>query len=201
MSDLLFPLLHTQLLFYDWPLLTKKNIHPKMGQKTMRAELVSRNRLKTYVWHYSRLLSTSLVDSFFGRKNYPDEMWRRTMPVGGCWHMTCLLFCLLRNTLGLSRQIQLIKLEKYCMKETAILVEWCCRKGLTYICSLFCREIHLGCLDKSSWLFWEIPHKENCIDVGGWVAEKADVCLLPFLPRNTVTCLDKSSWANLRNPA
>ena len=40
----------------------------------------------------------------------------------------------------MSRQIQLTKLEKYCMSETAILVEWHCRKGLTYGCFLFCRE-------------------------------------------------------------
>ena len=108
-------------------MIDNKNIHPKIGQKTMRVERVSRNRLKTYVWHSSTRIQDSCRQAWL-TLFWQKELSRQNVTekyVGG-WVLAydiCLLFCLLRNTLGLSRQIQLTKLAKYCMSETAILVE------------------------------------------------------------------------------
>ena len=86
MSGLLFPILHPNS---KW--LTTKTFIQKLARKqwgwNVLAEIGWRHMFGTPLPAFKTLVD-KLGWLFFGRKNYPDKMWRRSMWVGGCWHMT-----------------------------------------------------------------------------------------------------------------
>lgn len=84
----------------------------------------------------------------------------------GIWHVCSFVFCLDKS-----------KLEKYCLRETAILVEWCWLPFLPRSTLDMSRQIQLT---KSSDHIGKIMHRGNCYFGGIVLAEKLWRMFAPF---------------------